>query len=381
MGLQRGDEDHPEDSGGSKLQRYAIKRRTKKWFRRMVTPKNKKGIPEFRRRRDAAVALANVLDMGAHGSHAVLRRFTKSDPILQDGLAAVLIASDDDPLRNQPLSETSVTGKILTLLFQQANPLHQALPQCIASKDFRSGAAGALFILRLSNSTPKDMDAWVNYCCRIMRRNRSGVGAWCHSLSLLEYLIRRYPDTALRSLTAPHEYPPEAALERVGWIVIVEPPSMRCRAWFFRPRASTLQLIRSIYQSSRPAVESPLRWMLRSGFAVALANIVIDRTSVLHLHSCSRGEHPECLEYPDAEMKNSWQVFVSQRPYMRCLALAALVPVLEFPEMRQEILEEGKLRDAFFETCFDVLLGRTEWQFDIDDDRVCHTLFVASPLT
>ncbi len=100
--------------------------------------------------------------MGAHGSHAVLRRFTKSAPILRDGLAAVLVASDDDPVGNQPPTETSVTGKILTLLFQHANPFHQALPQCIASKDFKSGAAGALFLLRSSNSTPNDMDAWVN---------------------------------------------------------------------------------------------------------------------------------------------------------------------------------------------------------------------------
>lgn len=312
-----------------------------------------------------AAALVRIMHSRYNGETAVVRRFTKSSKRLRDGLFGILRASDEEPNSNEVITDTNNTGILLTLLLNHANVFYEALPSHLDSNS-ALGSAGIRFLLNSTQTTKvlssADVTAFVAFAQRAILREPHGTPQWYHALSLLEYLLRYYGNLTMQAFQHNHQFEFEGVFGIIGQVLIDAGQPYLRDTCTLRARGCILQFIRTCSAIST-RFPSPVETMLQNELASTATLIV---TNQVHgpVPSCPmRSGHEECHNLADVT-DGALLRRREQTPFMRALALAALVPLLEFEEMRQDVRD---LVDQLLAVCYDVMLGHTEWQFEIEE--------------
>lgn len=316
-----------------------------------------------RRRTQAAAALVDIVNTHPDGEGIVLRRFTKSSKRLHDGLAGILLGSDEEPGANEVLSETMHAGRLLTLLLGPTNVFHEALPLFLTS-GAEQGTAGIRFLINLARRFKifllEEVVSYTRFALHCIISNEYGSPQWCHAVHLLEYLVRKHAGGPVEKQAFQRvlDSQAEEVFRNIGRGFCHEAEAFNCRA---SPRCSILQLIHTFGATS---LDSLIEAMAGGSVANTAALIASNQVDGPEARDAAGRDHEECRNLSEhQDQSNPRRYRCEQPPFMRCLALAALVPLLEFEEVCGS-------EDMLFEACFDVMLGETEWQFDIEEDRV-----------
>lgn len=335
--------------------RFSTRREVKQLFGRLtpdVSPQTTDS--QLTARLQYAHRLVEIMDQGDASLQIVLQRFTKTSDRLAKGFTALLSLSDVEPSDGLELSPMSPTARLLTLLTSEVNVYHRLFPSFIHG-DSR-GAAGIRYMIRSYADkywSPAESKDITSFAARIVQEQAPGSRPWLQGLSLLEQLMRGDVLAASGSLSllpegtliGSFQKAFEAALGvRTSWT------SSNIASSRIEPGYQTLwtffQLVRSSSTRIIPIYESPVH------YAVANSN-----------------QLPTFLAKTIITTPSASSPLVS---FARCLALAALTSIVQLKQANDRLFPKPELKEALFETCFDVMLGRTGWQYEGRSEVVCH---------
>lgn len=328
-------------SGWNVFSTLTVTREAERAFQRLISPPkaNSKSFLGWQGKSEPAEKLVNIVKNRTNGEAIVLRRFAKSSKRLRDGLAGLLLASDREVASNEVLNETMNTGQLLRLLINHTNIFYNAFSAFLTS-GAQGGTVGIRFLLhstRTSRVLSRDDAININnFISGLTQSDNPFRSSRAHSLE--EYLIRHHrrlvehlqgtgPRPFYRSeYKSSEDYAASSALTP--------------------ERLSLIQLKLAVFATAEPSCP------LKSLYGEEERRMWLQILVILVTN-----------EGASSESKTTAAIL----RFERCLALAALAWILQ---MENAIHAIAAYVDKLFVVCWDVMLGRTTWQFDIEEHRV-----------
>lgn len=302
-----------------------------------------------------ATALVSIAEKDVASEDLVLQRFVKTSKRLEVGLKALLLVSDmEQPDILDPPPGSPIL-RLLYLLTTRTNIHYQAFPSFLEAQF--GGAAGVRYIIHCNKNrfwSSEEKLAIVAFAMRIIRGRDHDSRQWVQGLLLLEQLMRGNIVGTSETLASLSRTSPAHEISQAFVKITDALNTSTSQPWMTTTEYATawlpLQLMRSSSAGVAPVHKAPIKYAINPH-----RNIPLLLARIINLVPTSDGW--ELLSAP-------------QCSFVRCLALAAFVPVLEFREAQEEVLSGKEVFKTLFATCFDVMLGRTEWQYQVRSETV-----------